>query len=114
MLNNQILHTHEIVSLLTPSLPEMSETVYRIKFNGKFVCIKNKNEWARISNAKSAFKMHIRRYNYVFTRNLPPPSAITTGSFYRLLKDDIDNIFNQLIADNVLEFVECSRIHRNI
>ena len=102
IINNQLIHTHEIVSVLTNTLFEMSEKTYRIKFNGKFIRIKNKSEWDKIGSAKSAFKAYLRRERVSVALYLCKNSP----TYYGISRSDLDGIYNQLIADNVLEFVE--------
>ena len=109
IINNTVLHTHEIVNLLTTSwrFSNMPEKTYRIKFNGKFIRIKNKSEWDKIGSAKSAFKALLRRNQYNFTNHVNGgKTGYGTPNYYYVQKEDLDAIYNQLIADNVLEFVE--------
>lgn len=104
IINNQVIHTHEMVGLLDNSyyMEVIPEKTYRIKFNGKFIRIKNKSEWDKIGNAKSAFKAFLRRTAYVFDAYVNKNSQ----PYYHCEKSDLDAIYNQLIADNALEFVE--------
>lgn len=112
IINNQVVHTHEMVSVLinTYNISDMPEKTYRIKFNGKFIRIKNKSEWDKIGNAKTAFKAFLRRNSYEFESFVNKKTNTQRGSstYYYCEKSDIDGIYNQLIADNVLEFVEMS------
>ena len=112
IINNQVVHTHEIAAILTSpySMEEMPEKTYRIKFNGKFMRIKAKSEWDKIGSAKTAFKAFLRRNSYIFNSfvNKKTNTQYNSPTYYRCEKSDIDGIYNQLIADNVLEFVEMS------
>ena len=108
IINNQVIHTHEMVSVLTNaySMSDMPEKTYRIKLNGKFVRIKSKSEWDKIGSAKNAFKAFLRRKSYTIDRYVNKNNAYNSSEYYQCEKSDLDAIYNQLIADNVLEFVE--------
>ena len=110
IINNQVVHTHEMVSVLTSTycMEEMPEKTYRIKFNGKFIRIKTKSEWDKIGSAKSAFKAFLRRERYTIDNyvNKNTNTPYNSQTYYRCEKSDLDGIYNQLIADNALEFVE--------
>lgn len=110
IINNQVVHTHEMVSVLynAYSMSDMPEKTYRIKFNGKFIRIKTKSEWDKIGSAKSAFKAFLRRNRYTIDQHVNKNIQYNSPTYYRCEKSDLDTIYNQLIADNVLEFVEMS------
>lgn len=109
IINNTVIHTHDLIHLLenTYTLSKIPNKTYRIKFNGAFIRIKNKSDWDRLSSAKSAFKAFLKRNDYTISSHI---SKINNSIFnyYYCTKEDIDAIYNQLIADNVLEFVEMS------
>ena len=111
IINNQIIHSHEIIPFLANAhrgYEIMPEKTYRIKLNGEFVRINNKSEWDKISSAKNAFKAFLRRNRYTIdeyiSKNTNTP--YNSPTYYRCEKSDLDGIYNQLIADNALEFVE--------
>lgn len=112
IINNQVVHTHEMVSVLTNaySMSDMPEKTYRIKFNGKFIRIKTKSEWDKIGSAKNAFRAFLRRNRHAFDSylNKNTNTQYNSPTYYRCEKSDIEGIYNQLIADNALEFVEMS------
>lgn len=107
-INNIKFNSEQIVSLLRDVIDVKSRfKTYRIKYDGVFIRINNKCEWTKISSAKSAFKAHLRRNCYVINRHVNQYATYTTPSFYYCCdKNDIDAIFNQLIDDNRLEFLE--------
>ena len=104
IINNHILHTHDLIESLKNYTP-LSEKTYRIKFNGAFICIKGKGEWAKLANAKNSFRAFIRRNSYHFNQ-LVNPNHTNYQNYYYLSKQDWADIFNQLVNDNVVEFVE--------
>jgi hypothetical protein len=108
IINNQVIHTYEIAALLSSSwgFDPLPEHTYKIKFNGKFIRINNKSEWDRVGSAKNAFKSYLRRYSSVFYPYVNKNTTYNASDYYRCDKNDLDGIYNQLLADNMLEFVE--------
>jgi hypothetical protein len=84
----------------------MPAKTYRIKFNGVFIRIKNKSEWDKIGSAKSAFKGYLRRNHYILDQFVNQNVTYGTSGYYYCDKNDLNGIYDQLITDNLLEFVE--------
>jgi hypothetical protein len=108
IINNTLIHSHQLVSILNgaDTLSEMPEKTYRIKFNGKFIRLKGKSEWDKIGNAKNSFKAFLRRTTHIINPLVNQVTSYNSSNYYYCHKDDINSIYNQLIADNALEFVE--------
>jgi len=108
IINNTVIHSHQFASILNGAytLSEMPAKTYRIKFNGKFIRLKNKSEWDKLGSAKNAFKAFLRRHNYNINTIVNQGTPYNSSNYYRCDKNDLNGIYNQLIADNVLEFVE--------
>jgi len=108
IINNTVIHSHDLAAVINNSykLSDMPDKTYRIKFNGKFIRLKNKSEWDKIGSAKSAFKAHLRRTRYFIDQYVNQNVPYNSSNYYRCDTNDINNVYNQLIADNVLEFVE--------
>ena len=108
MIINTVIHSHDLAAVISKgyTVSEMPAKTYRIKFNGKFIRIKTKSEWDKLGSAKSAFKAFLRRNRYMFDQYVNQGTPYHSSNYYRCDTNDMNNIYNQLIADNVLEFVE--------
>lgn len=108
IINNTVINSHNLAAVISNSytVSEIPNKIYRIKFNGKFIRIKTKSEWDKIGSAKNAFKAFLRHNRYIFDRYVNQATPYVSPNYYRCDTNDINNIYNQLIADNVLEFVE--------
>ena len=112
IINNQIIHSHEIIPFLANAhrgYEIMPEKTYRIKLNGEFVRINNKSEWDKISSAKSAFRAMLSRCDWYIDKGINGTTPHHSNNYYRVDSSDLKTIFEQLITDKLLEFVEIKK-----
>lgn len=112
LINNVLLQTSDIVPVLNRST-ELPAKTYRIKLNGKFALIKGKGEWTKLGNAKIAVRAFIRRHGYQLMQLVNPnhnhgysSSSHYSNNYYYLTREDWSQIYEQLVADKIVEFVE--------